>query len=174
MKAIKKEILIKGLLIPLIIGLLLSITFLCFTDSSIFSPVSRNATIAYHNDEKGAKPIGTLSFDKTSLNLYEKAGYSDFVHGASVEQGSGIGEIGCSYIKLFQNNAKTLLNRDITVTLKDLEHYYSYDSSFLADSEFSVLLNKPDMKKCIILYYQKSNGIGFSDKYEALVYKEVQ
>ncbi|MGN0458937.1 MAG: hypothetical protein ACI4IL_08200 [Eubacterium sp.] len=170
----KKEILIKGIAVPFAIGLLLAVAFFFAFDSQYICPVEEKTVIANHDDTDRANEIGTLSFDKSTLTLYEKASYSDFVQGASIEQGTGVDQTGVTYIKVFQNNIKTLMERDITVTTKDSEHYYSYVGAYSANSEYAVLLNKPAMKNGIVLYYQKSDGIGFSDKYEALVYKEVQ
>lgn len=140
----------------------------------MFTPVKDNTVVAIHDELGDEHFLGTLSFGVTSLKLYDVPSYASLENGATIESGVGIGDIGCTYIKVFQNNTKTLLNGDIIITTEADEHYYTFVESVDAKSEYAVKQLNPELKRCIILYYQKSNGLGFSNEYEALIYKEVQ
>lgn len=187
-----KNILNKGILIPLAIGIVLAIAVFCaFLGMNKFFPVNDGAVVMYYDQngeqkqEEGAsyiniadlkdnQKIGYLSFGKTSLDIRYKSNYSNMIDCFSLTDGSVFGEFGVGYLEVFKNNIYGLNKSDIVVKSDFGNHKYRYVFSYETNNKNDVFVHQPGVEKGIVIYYQKADGYGFSSKCQCLVYEEVQ
>jgi hypothetical protein len=186
----KKEILYKGIVIPLIIGIILGVAFFfVLRTTDVFKPVSSGTQIAYHdsildsadvvlaNSVDELEPndaIGTISFGDSSLNLRYCCDYSNMISCYSLEKGSAtFGEAGVAYLKAYAGNVENLGKKNITINSIFGTYKYKYVDSFEFKNEYEITSYMPNLGKSLVVYYQKSDGNGISSSYEAIVYEEV-
>jgi hypothetical protein len=64
---------------------------------------------------------------------------------------------------------------DDTLTVQTVfgDYKYQFVEKQIADSEYEILTNNPDVKSGLVIYYQNSDGLGLSSKYSVLVFEEV-
>lgn len=188
----KKDILNKGILIPLVIGIVLAIAvFSFFLDKGNLFPVLNGTTIMYHDQnneaklDEGAKlintadlkqnqKIGTLSYGNKALDIRYQADYSKMLNATSLNDGSVFGKTGIGYFCVLQNNINDLNKRDIAVESDFGNYNYRYVTSFETKNENDVFLRNSGVSKGIVIYYQKAEKYGFTSSYKCLVYEEVQ
>lgn len=186
----KKDILRKGIILPLIIGIVVAIAVFCaLLGTDNFFPVNKQTAIAYfdnlrdkENKEenvgffnlKNDQCIGVMNFGDDALNIIYKSNYTNMIDGVSMVDGSPFGKDGICYLTVLENSIQNLDNQKITVDSSFGKYTYKFVEKYEANNENDVKLKHIDTKKGIVLYYQKAEKYGFSSKYEALVYEEVQ
>lgn len=187
----KKDILTKGVLMPVVIGIIVTIAvFSSLMGARNFFPVKNGVSIAYFdakkqsskddkktasfNDVKDNQIIGKVSYGKNSMDLVYHSDYSNLVDSFSVEGGSPLGQVGLCYIYVLQNNLTDFNKDNITVDSAFGKHSYKFVESYSANNENQVKLYDSSVKKGIVIYYQGAKDYGFSTGYQALVYQEVQ
>lgn len=188
----KKDILNKGILIPLVIGIVLAIAVFCsFLKMGNLFPVLNGTTIMYHDQnneaklDEGAKlintadlkqnqKIGTLSYGNKALDIRYQADYSKMLNAASLNDGSAFGKTGVGYLCVLQNNINDLDKQKVSVESDFGNYNYRYVTSFETENENDVFLRNSGVSKGIVIYYQKAEKYGFTSSYKCLVYEEVQ
>lgn len=177
----------KMVIIPVTIGIVLCIvSFFAIKNTDAYLPFQQGTVFAYHNSQpqkaEEAKAvgentlIGTVEFSDKQLELVYENDYSNMKNAVSMlKNGSTPDEYGCVYLKTISSNAK-LLSDSKAIQLKTVygDFKYKFAEKFVADSEYKVLSYLPRAKKSVVVFYQKSNGIGLSSDYEALVFEEVK
>lgn len=185
----KKEILQNALILPLVFGVAFAIAFCVFMGFNIdgLLPVPNDTVFAYHDviEENDEKPkldnltkndnIGAISFGNTGLTLRYEANYSSLVGSVSMVDGSKpLDEIGATYLEATSGNAKEIEKAGrmkINSLYGDFEYRLADKKSF--NNRLDVIGYSPRMSKCVIVFYQNSNGNGLTSEYNALVFEEV-
>ncbi len=186
----KEKILKKGVILPLVIGIVLAVAFSIFLhNTTLFQPVSDGTVMAYH-DEIGADAdivekdrisdysandcIGSISAGDEVFVVRYNADYANSASSLSFIGGTEIGK-GISYL---QTNSYDI---DKLTKVKHMdysgafgEHKYAYSYSKEYPSKQALLSDNTDINKGIILVYQSVEGYGLSSSYTALAYEEVQ
>lgn len=184
----KKDLLIKGLLYPLCIGVALGLAFFLYSLSAgDLLVVNEQNAIAYFDSDKKeenqnsenefelkkGQVLATAKFGKNSMDVVFDADYSDLDDSISFVKGSLFGNAGFGYCYSLENNIKDFDKKEIILSTSNGEYKYAYHSSFSTKNENDVFLHKLPKGRGFVLYYQKAGSYGFSSDYEALVYKEV-
>lgn len=187
----KKDILQNAIVLPIIIGVVLSILLFFYLNSNIdaFLPLPKDTAFAYHNDLSNNNEvkedvdsllpndcIGEISLSNIQLKLYYCADYAKLVSGLSMQEDSTpLNEIGCAYLKSTNRVANELaLNDTIKISSIYGDFEYSLVEEVTVANEYKALAIAPDEPRSLVVYYQASNGNGLSSEYKALVYKEVR
>jgi hypothetical protein len=188
----RNEIITNVIIIPLVLGVVFSIAFFLFfnANSDIVLPVSQGTSFAYHDEHSNGSDvvdkssvdefssndnIGSLTIGDVSLTVKYNADYSNNLGCVSLEDnGSALGEIGCSYLSAYAGDIKGI-DTDKTLNINSVlgDYQYKYVDEYSADNEYELLSNSPKIEKGLVIYYQQSNGAGLSSKYKALVFEEV-
>lgn len=179
-------------ILPIVSALILSIAFFVFfkCNSDIILPFPQNAVIANHDhlvsdnkrvsdkktfDEiKSNDNIGTVSAGDTDYIIRFEADYSNMISSLSLQSESvQFGEIGTVYLSSFYKNGQAFEDAD-RITIDSIFGNYEYKKadSFTADNEYKIL-SSSFKGKTIVIYYQKTDGVGLSSDYQAIVYEEV-
>lgn len=185
----KKDLLIKGIVLPLCIGAVLGVAFFLFAlapDNAIV--VSEQGAVAYFDsnekeskansnntiDMKQGEIIGSVQFGANELCAKYKGGYSCLADCISLEHGSAFGQAGVGYYLTLENNIAQLDKSEIKVDTDYGKYKYIYSHSFTASNENEIFSNASVKESGIVIYYQKAQDYGFDTQYEALVYREVE
>lgn len=184
----KKDLLIKGLLYPLCIGVALGLAFFLYSLSAgDLLVVNEQNAIAYFDSDKKeenqnsenefelkkGQVLATAKLGKSDMEIVYNADYSDLDDSISFVKGSQFGNAGFGYCYVLENNIKDFDKKEIILTTINGEYKYAYHSRFSTKNENDVFLHNLPKGRGIVLYYQKAGSYGFSSDYEALVYKEV-
>ena len=185
----KKDLLIKGIVLPLCIGAALGVAFFLFalvSDNSVV--VSEQGAVAYFDsdekestsnsnntaDIKSGEIIGSVFFGSDEMCAKYKGGYSSLTDSISLEHGCMFGQAGVGYYRTLENNIAPYDKSEITVQTENGKYRYIYSHSFTASNENAIFSNGSIEGSGIVLYYQKAEQYGFDTQYEALVYREVE
>lgn len=186
----KKEILRNATVIPIIFGIILAIALCFYLNANIEGvlPVPRNTTFAYHDSAivdasakvdwenlKSNDSIGELEIGETKLALCYEADYSNLIGSVSVaKESAALNNIGCAYLKTTMANAKLFENaKKISIDSEYGSFKYELIDKLEFKNEYQAKIYAPSAPKSLVVYYQASNGVGLTSKYNALVFKEV-
>lgn len=186
----KKDILQKGIILPLIIGVVVAIAvFFAFYGVGNFYPVKANTVIGYFDSDKDSQKmdknseftrfsnnqvIGTMEIGKQKLDVRYCSDYSNMANSVSMTNGSVFGKAGLCYLEVLNVNAADAKNQTIKVSGEFGNYSYKYAQTYWANNKNDVMLYNSKVKSGIALYYQKAEKYGFSSRYEVLVFEEVQ
>lgn len=188
----KKDILKKGIVLPLIIGIVLSVAFFIFLRSTAtFYPLEKGTAIANHDavsvesnmvdkaDLSACKAndnIGTITVGDESYVVRYNCDYSNMISSISFVDGVAFGD-GVAYLETTSKIAERVLNSgDVTYNGTFGEHNYTYIASKEYDGKYKLISeasNLMDENNGFILIYQAKENGGLSSKYTALIYEEV-
>lgn len=177
----------KMVLIPVITGVILCIvSFFVIKSTDAYLPIRQDTVLAYHNflpqkadDVNNIKEnsiVGSIEFSSKQFDLVFENDYSNMKDSFSMITGSSNpSEYGCVYIKTISSNADAA-SKSSQMSLKTLYGDFNYKlvDKFTKNSEYKILSYSPRAKRSVVVYYQKSDGVGLSSDYEALVYEEAQ
>ena len=152
-------------------------------DKSKNSKDSQNSEQYTYKEDKNADPalftknqcIGIIRAGGGYPVLYDMD-YSKIQSAASYNPKSvAFGQTGFAYIKVSNAVAKEIKKSSILpVGTVFGEKKYEFIGEYSFDSEYNVLNYAPRCEKAIVIYYHESDGVGFTSKYKAIVYKEVK
>lgn len=185
----KKEILKKGIILPLIIGIVLSIAFFLFlSNADVFNPISDGAVLAYH-DEIGADStvdskdrltdysvndaIGTITSGEDYLVRYN-ADYANMISSLSYIDGAKFGS-GITYLSANSTIASKLA--DVKFCTYDGpygRHSYQYRETKKYKGEYSAISDDLDYSNALVVIYQARDKYGISSQYSAMIFEEVR
>lgn len=166
-----KEFVQKGIILPVITGIILSIVFSLFISSNIekIMPVTNGAELAYYDAAGDEVKLGTVE-GEYELPLYENADYTESVSCAELVSGSSKpGETGCMYIRLTANHSD-FAGENLSVSGVD----YKLEGEMKAENENEILSVLPKAEKSAVVYYKVSKGYGLTSEYKAFIYKEAK
>ena len=183
---------------------LAAVLFICLkVNLDEFLPLYNNTQYAFHDEideskdkkdpedseqytyeeDKNADPalfeknqcIGVIRAGKGYPILYDMD-YSKIQSAASYNpQSVPFGETGFAYINVSSVVAKEIKKASILPVGSVFgEKKYEFIGEYSFGSEYNVLNYAPRSESAIVIYYHDSNGVGFTSKYKALVYKEVK
>ncbi len=185
----KKDLLIKGIVIPLCIGVALGLAFFLYSLSAgdSLAVEGQNAVAYYDNDSKESNSsssnivdltqgqiVATAKFGQNSIDVRYKSSYSDLSDCISLVRGNPFGAVGYGYYYALENNISGFDKDEIIVDAFYGNYRYKYVSSFSVGNETSVFLHSIPKGSGIVIYYEKADSYGFSGEYEALVFREVE
>ncbi len=185
----KKDLLIKGIVLPLCIGAALGVAFFLFAVTSDNSlAVSEQGAVAYFDsdekenasgsnntvDMKSGEIIAKMFFGNDEMNVVYKGGYSSLSDCISLEHGCTFAQAGVGYYRVVENNILPFDKSEITVQTENGNYSYEYSHSFTALNENAVFSDNSIKGSGIVIYYQEAENYGFDTRYEALVYREVE
>lgn len=188
----EKDFRINAIIMPIVLGILLCIAFFLFMNySDVLFPIPQGTLLAYHDSEIDSRKetdiknisendvIGELKYKDSSLRILYNADYSNLAGAASLNsEGSLPGEIGCAYVHAYHSNFSDLRSisdgDEIVISGIIGEYKYKYLYSSDSKSEYGIVSENPDVSKGLIIYCEKSDGIGFSSDYDVYVFEEVQ
>lgn len=185
----KKDILHKGIIFPLLTGIVVAIAVFCaFLGMDNFFPVKNQTAISYFDilennkqeenidffNLKNDQNIGTIKIGDKTLNVRYKSNYSHMIDSVSMVDGSPFGKVGLCYLNVLENSISNQDKKIITVDSSFGKYTYRFVEKYEANNENDIMLKNLETKKGIVIYYQKAEKYGFSSKCEALVYEEVQ
>ncbi len=173
----------RGILLVFITAVILGIILFLFFNKNLaeYAPVKNNIEVAYHDElEKSDEMpdeseitegslVGTLK-GNGNLELRYGAEYTDMVKCASVEEGS-LGGVENAYVRIINSNADKLGSR-LEYSGVYGKHIYELEGAQNVDDEAQALHLSADTSS-LIIYYQKRGGVGLTNDYKALIYKEV-
>lgn len=189
----RKELILTAVVMPLAIGLILSIVFVMIAKPSISKvlPIDEGTAFAYHDnldsnsetvsqdvdiaDLKANDVIGTVKILGNDMNIKYNCDYSNTINSLSFnQQNCRFGDIGCVYLETNHNSAK-IIEGESELDIESVFGTYKYQlvEQYKADNEFKILSSVPNYSKAMVIYYQNTNGAGLSSSYTALVYQEV-
>lgn len=185
----KKEILTKGIVLPLIIGIVLAVVFFVFlSNSDMLNLVSEGTQFAYH-DAIGAdaKPVdvdrlskckpndslGAITFGDDNIVVRYNADYSNTINALSFVDGVEFG-YGVSYLEANEDAARALKKaRNCTYDGTFGKHKYSYVEAREYDSRYLALMDAPSINSGIAILYRPIVDYGLTSGYTVLVFEEV-
>jgi hypothetical protein len=188
----KIDVIVNAIIIPLVLGIIFGVAFLFYFKGNAqdLLPVSAGTELAYHDEYSSDNTltdktdfdslvsndnVGTLTSGSVSLSIKYDADYSNMLNSVSIKEGSdSFGEIGCTYLNVYMSNIQDI-DFDDTLTVQTVfgDYKYQFVEKQIADSEYEILTNNPDVKSGLVIYYQNSDGLGLSSKYSVLVFEEV-
>lgn len=185
----KKEILQKGVVLPLIIGFALAVAFFIFLhETDLIKPISDGAQVAYH-DQLGADSvavkrdkiseystndcIGTITAGEDYLVRYN-ADYSNMISSFSFVDGQEFGK-GVTYLCANSTLADAVKKTKFcTYDGPFGRHSYQYRESKEYYGVYSAIEDKQDYPLGLVVIYQPKQGNGISSTYKALIFEEVE
>ncbi len=188
----KKDFRISAIIMPIVLGILLCIAFFLFIhNSDLLYPIPQGTLLAYHDAKADSQKktdtdnlkkndfIGMMECRNTELRILYNADYSSLAGAASLNTNGQLpGEIGCAYIHTYFANFSILKNisddEEIVISGINGEHKYKYLYSSSSKSEYEIVSKNPDVSKGLVIYCEKTDGIGFSSDYDVYVFEEVQ
>lgn len=198
----KKDILQKGIILPLIIGIVLAVAFFIFLrGTNVFQPLADNTIVAYHDDVNASaemvsvdninkckindnigtlsavdNSIGTLTSADDSYMVRYKADFANMISSVSFVDGVAFGD-GVAFLEVTSEIGERIVSfGDVTYNGTFGEHKYTYVASKEYDGKYKLMSeasNLMDENNGFILIYQEKENGGLSSKYVALVYEEV-
>lgn len=186
----KKDILQKGIVLPLIIGVVLAVAFFAFLRSTdMFDFVNHNTVIAYHDtvvespqlaqhdhisDYCTNDYIGTITANGESAMVKYHADYSNTTGSFSLVDGAGFGN-GINYL-LANYDVAQMLEQDGKFTYSGSfgDHSYKLADTKEYSSEHALLADNHNIGNGVVVYYQLRSGNGLSSDYRALLFEEVR
>lgn len=174
----KKGTLIKGLILPLALGAVFGVAFFFFVSPSFvnFDRESVDSIAYFDSDDKAPNNeiYAKLKFADTSLNIRQNCDYSHMISSASLKHGSLPDKCGIGYYCVLEKDIEGVKNANPVIIHGSDEYHYVYVSSFVCNSENEVFLAQPPIADGIIVYYQKTDGCGLKNEYEALAFREAK
>lgn len=185
----KKEILQKGIILPLIIGIVLAIVFSVFLlNSNLFGVVSDGTVVAYHDNSnangdivkvdsikycKANDVLGNFTFGSEELLVRYNADYANTISCVSFVDGAEIGS-GVSYFTINQDDAKALKSaKRIGYEGTFGKSEYTYSTTKTYASLFAAKNDLTQIDKGLVFLYQAQSGNGLTSDYTALIFEEV-
>lgn len=185
----KEKILKKGVLLPLIIGIVLAVAFSVFLhNTTIFQPFSDDTVLAYHDkldasndlvekdkisDYSANDYMGAIYANDDTFVVRYMADYANSANAICFISGVELGK-GVSYLQVNYSDVDKLMKADnLVVSNADNEYKYSYAYSKKYPSKQALLSDNVDMSKGLVLVYQSVEDYGLSSDYSALYFKEV-
>lgn len=182
----KRESLLRGFSITLIIGVLFGTAFFLYFRFNRETLVIENQKPLAYFDEQSTNLssdedtavsnvlFGSVEIGDKTLDLTENAGYSYLKNAASVTHGAKFGDVGLTYLYVFENNISDITDKGVCITIDDKSYTYKYVAKYELNNETEVTLQDYNVARGVVFYYQKAEKYGISDKYEALVFEEVE
>ena len=166
----RKDILQKAILLPLITALVIGAVFFVVMKGSErkLVPFSDGSVIAYHSETE-EETAGEIN----GIPMRYDADYASLINMAGIHSGSAsFDETGCVYLQILNTNADKL-GDTVTVTLPDGKSYrYTYAYELTAPDEQQALMTAPAAAKSLVVYFHPSEGVGLASQYQILVYEE--
>ena len=174
----KRNTLIKGLILPLALGLISGVAFFFYTDSSLVNYAQEAVgEIAYFDcDESSAQNeiVGEISFADKKLDVRKNCDYSYMINSASFTHGSLPGQPGIGYFQVLEKDINGVKSSPVKLSYGKEEHSYRFISSFDCKNESDVFLHFVSVNNGIVLYCRASADYGLKDGYTALVFEEAE
>lgn len=186
----KKDILQKGIILPLIIGVILAFAFFIFLrDTTAFQPVAEKTQIAFHDDKsvdnemvvrddlklcRENDNIGSIIAGDDSFIVRYNADYSNMINSVSFVDGAAFGD-GVSYLEITSDIVDKIMSAEILSYSGTFgEHRYMYAGSKNYSGKYAVTADLPEINKGIVFIYQAKDNGGLSSKYTALFFEEAK
>lgn len=185
----KKEILTKGVLLPLIIGIVLAVVFFVFlSNTNALKPVSDGTVFAYR-DEIGADSaivevdklssckandcIGSFNASGEDIIVRYNADYSNMMNALSFVDGVEFGN-GVAYLKANESVADSMKNAKKCIYSGTFgTHTYVYSQTKEYDSEHLALMDAQSISSGVIVLYQPVEKYGLTSSFNAVIFEEV-
>lgn len=174
----KRNLLIKGFILPLALGLVFGVAFFFFVSSSLTNYAEKAVgEIAYFDFDENAKnneTVGSMTFGESVLDIRLDCDYSFLINSASLTHGSLPDESGVGYYYVLEKDVDGIKSQPLNVSYDGRNYAYKYVASLEFENESEVFSASLPISRGAVVYYQNTADYGLKDGYTALVFEEAE
>lgn len=174
----KRNLLIKGFILPLALGLVFGVAFFFFVSSSLTNYAEKTVgEIAYFDFDENAKnneTVGSMTFGESALDIRLDCDYSFLINSASLTHGSLPDKSGVGYYYVLEKDVDGIKSQPLNVSYDGRNYAYKYVASLEFENESEVLSASLPISRGAVVYYQNTADYGLKGGYTALVFEEAE
>lgn len=174
----KRSLLIKGLILPLALGLVFGVAFFFFVSSSQTN-YAEDAVgdIAYFDSSETAannESVGSMTFGESALDIRLDCDYSYMINTASLKHGSLPDKSSIGYYYVLEKDVENIKSRPLKLSYDGKNYTYKYVDSLGFDNESELYSASLPVSRGVVVYYQNTADYGLKGGYTALVFEEAE
>lgn len=174
----KRNLLIKGFILPLALGLVFGVAFFFFVSSSLTNYAEKAVgEIAYFDFDENAKnneTVGSMTFGESALDIRLDCDYSFLINSASLTHGSLPDKLTVGYYYVLEKDVDGIKSQPLNVSYDGRNYAYKYVASLEFENESEVFSASLPISRGAVVYYQNTADYGLKDGYTALVFEEAE
>lgn len=174
----KRNLLIKGFILPLALGLVFGVAFFFFVSSSLTNYAEKAVgEIAYFDFDENAKNneiVGSMTFGESALDIRLDCDYSFLINSASLTHGSLPDKSGVGYYYVLEKDVDGIKSQPLNVSYDGRNYAYKYVASLEFENESEVFSALLPISGGAVVYYQNTADYGLKGGYTALVFEEAE
>lgn len=174
----KRNLLIKGFILPLALGLVFGVAFFFFVSSSLTNYAEKAVgEIAYFDFDENAKnneTVGSMTFGESALDIRLDCDYSFLINSASLTYGSLPDKSTVGYYYVLEKDVDGIKSQPLNVSYDGRNYAYKYVASLQFENESEVFSALLPISRGAVVYYQNTADYGLKGGYTALVFEEAE
>lgn len=174
----KRNLLIKGFILPLALGLVFGVAFFFFVSSSLTNYAEKAVgEIAYFDFDENAKNneiVGSMTFGESALDIRLDCDYSFLINSASLTHGFLPDKSTVGYYYVLEKDVDGIESQPLNVSYDGRNYAYKYVASLEFENESEVFSALLPISRGAVVYYQNTAGYGLKGGYTALVFEEAE
>lgn len=174
----KRNLLIKGFILPLALGLVFGAAFFFFVSSSLTNYAEKAVgEIAYFDFDENAKnneTVGSMTFGESALDIRLDCDYSFLINSASLTHGSLPDKSTVGYYYVLEKDVDGIKSQPLNVSYDGRNYAYKYFASLEFENESEVFSALLPISRGAVVYYQNTADYGLKGGYTALVFEEAE
>lgn len=174
----KRNLLIKGFILPLALGLVFGVAFFFFVSSSLTNYAEKVVgEIAYFDFDENAKnneTVGSMTFGESALDIRLDCDYSFLINSASLTHGSLPDKSTVGYYYVLEKDVDGIKSQPLNVSYDGRNYAYKYVASLEFENESEVFSALLPASRGAVIYYQNTADYGLKGGYTALVFEEAE
>lgn len=174
----KRNLLIKGFVLPLALGLVFGVAFFFFVSSSLTNYAEKAVgEIAYFDSDENAKnneTVGSMTFGESALDIRLDCDYSYMINSACLRHGSLPDKSAVGYYYVLEKDADGIKFQPINMSYDGRNYAYKYVASLEFENESELFSASLPISRGAVVYYQNTADYGIKDGYTALVFEEAE
>lgn len=174
----KRNLLIKGFILPLALGLVFGVAFFFFVSSSLTNYAEKAVgEISYFDFDENAKnneTVGSMTFGEYALDIRLDCDYSFLINSASLTHGSLPDKSTVGYYYVLEKDVDGIKSQPLNVSYDGGNYAYKYVASLEFENESEVFSASLPISRGAVVYYQNTADYGLKGGYTALVFEEAE
>lgn len=174
----KRNLLIKGFILPLALGLVFGVAFFFFVSSSLTNYAEKAVgEIAYFDFDENAKnneTVGSMTFGESALDIRLDCDYSFLINSASLTHGSLPDKSTVGYYYVLEKDVYGIKSQPLNVSYDGGNYAYKYVASLEFENESELFSASLPVSGGAVVYYQNTADYGLKGRYTALVFEEAE
>ena len=174
----KRNLLIKGFILPLALGLVFGVAFFFFVSSSLTNYAEKAVgEIAYFDFDENAKnneTVGCMTFGESALDIRLDCDNSFLINSASLTHGSLPDKSTVGYYYVLEKDVDGIKSQPLNVSYDGGNYAYKYVASLEFENESEVFSTSLPISRGAVVYYQNTADYGLKGGYTAIVFEEAE